>query len=575
MSVIKYFVIVALPLSLFVDAGCSSQSGTCNADGQSCACTDAGNCDASLQCTEGGCAVGEDSGSSVDAHLDGSADVYLDPGTSFYLSPSGNDDHTAEQAQDEATPWRTFAHAFSTMKQGDELILLDGTYAIANGTGVIGDEGAGSAQPPSGLSKTDRTVIRAQHGGGAIIDGTGATGGYAVMLGTKSQIITHVRLQGIKALGGIYLYNADYCYVSECGVNGSLLIGSNDHGDSCDNNLIEDSWIWGENRRGLAVSYEGRYNIWRRVVVRGDGEVESPAIGFTTYSSIDTLFQNCIVIDRLVTESVRYGDFASAQHDTGYLNYPLEGAAWHGCMSINSQDTGFHLEADAVQKPSHYLQDCVSITKQDVVAGINLNGDTGTIIENFTIHNTGTYIMALTFNDGSQPNNIVRSGIVKGNASHYGINQGHDVSYIDMFGTWDVSPYNACTCSSGCLTTDPEHDGTPASLKYPVRVEQGSALSGSAFGGSNYGATIIKRIGVAGSFYGDPGYDTVTSEDLWPWPNEDRIKQEMSVDYGSSDEQRGFCAPGTQLNGTDDITLTSYVWEYFGNPIPPQIYGEP
>ncbi|EKD27035.1 MAG: hypothetical protein ACD_79C00915G0001 [uncultured bacterium] len=63
---------------------------------------------------------------------------------------------------------------------------------------------------------------------------------------------------------------------------------------------------------------------------------------------------------------------------------------------------------------------------------------------------------------------------------------------------------------------------------------------------------------------------------LWPFPNENLIKAKMSAysyDNGNLNGKRGFCADGKQLNGRDDITLTSYIWEYLGNPIPPEIYG--
>ncbi|EKE15954.1 MAG: hypothetical protein ACD_11C00069G0001 [uncultured bacterium] len=36
---------------------------------------------------------------------------------------------------------------------------------------------------------------------------------------------------------------------------------------------------------------------------------------------------------------------------------------------------------------------------------------------------------------------------------------------------------------------------------------------------------------------------------------------------------RGFCASGKQLNGVDNITLSSYIWEYLGNQIPSEIYN--
>jgi hypothetical protein len=42
----------------------------------------------------------------------------------------------------------------------------------------------------------------------------------------------------------------------------------------------------------------------------------------------------------------------------------------------------------------------------------------------------------------------------------------------------------------------------------------------------------------------------------------------------SVDGSRGFAASGKQLNGTDNITLTSYIWEYLGNQMPSDIYGE-
>ncbi|HFD04843.1 MAG TPA: T9SS type A sorting domain-containing protein, partial [Firmicutes bacterium] len=36
---------------------------------------------------------------------------------------------------------------------------------------------------------------------------------------------------------------------------------------------------------------------------------------------------------------------------------------------------------------------------------------------------------------------------------------------------------------------------------------------------------------------------------------------------------RGFCKDTVQLNGTDERTLTSYIWEYLGNQMPDSIYG--
>jgi hypothetical protein len=47
----------------------------------------------------------------------------------------------------------------------------------------------------------------------------------------------------------------------------------------------------------------------------------------------------------------------------------------------------------------------------------------------------------------------------------------------------------------------------------------------------------------------------VSTQDLWPWPNEARIKTDFA-DYRS----RGFSA--------GPKTLTDYIWSYLGNASP-------
>jgi len=80
----------------------------------------------------------------------------------------------------------------------------------------------------------------------------------------------------------------------------------------------------------------------------------------------------------------------------------------------------------------------------------------------------------------------------------------------------------------------------------------------------------LKRYGGDGTFYGDAGFDVITDVDLWPWPNEDIIKTAFRNDFGTTDETRGFCAESSGLYG-GPITLTSYIWEYIGNPCPEEI----
>lgn len=90
------------------------------------------------------------------------------------------------------------------------------------------------------------------------------------------------------------------------------------------------------------------------------------------------------------------------------------------------------------------------------------------------------------------------------------------------------------------------------------------------------GAVVMKRYGVTGTRWGEPGYDQLTTENLWPWQYQDKIKavfrEVNNVPTGSNPSTnntlRGFAANGNGLYG-GPITLTSYIWEMTGTPCPP------
>jgi hypothetical protein len=116
--------------------------------------------------------------------------------------------------------------------------------------------------------------------------------------------------------------------------------------------------------------------------------------------------------------------------------------------------------------------------------------------------------------------------------------------------------------------------GVNPQIKYITREEPGTPVYGTASDGGNIGATILYEIGTTGTLYGDPGYDTVTSTSLWPFPNEAVIKSDMAtfsmtnpITGNAISGMRGFAAPGNGLYG-GPITLTSYIWEALGNACP-------
>jgi hypothetical protein len=475
----------------------------------------------------------------------------------YYLSVSGSNSANGTSS---GTPWKTFQKAFSTMAGGDELILLDGTYSEAAGTGYISYLGTGSGQPPSGTGRTKFTTVRAQNPGKVTVLGE-------LFIGRSTRKDSYIKIQGITFEGGGSLYNTSYNYIKDCGFHdstngeGVFGIGTNDHSQGNSYNLIEDCWIWG-NARLIASNYMADYNVWRRVVIRGDGCSTSncsgsgnPNVGFTVYNSTNISVQNVLIVDRiLVGSGNQYANFASAQHSPGSSLGPAE---WLGCISLKSPDEGWYLEADSANPNAVKIVN--SVAWDSGGEGFNLSMTTsGLDVENCTagVSRSGSGFRIVNFTSGTVRNNIAY------NSSLWGFNSVITPSYTDTYLAAN-GLYNQTTPTVGVKVTNPLADGTPVSLQYLTRIETGSALKGSGYAGADYGANVVQRYGTDGTFQGDSGYNTLSSTSLWPWPNEGRIKTEMSAS-----STRGFCAPGNNPTTGTPITLTSYVWEYLGNVIP-------
>jgi hypothetical protein len=471
----------------------------------------------------------------------------------YYLSTSGSDLYTGNS---ETAAWKTFAKAFSTMRAGDALILLNGKYSASNGTGYMNyNDGSCSAcaQPPSGISMYYQTFISAKNPGMVTVDGGTREG---LWIGRSYAKSSYIRIEGIKFEGGGKLYNTSYVTLKGCGFHsarqgsGSVFaLGTSEHSAGNSYNLIEDCWIWGKERI-IAINYRADNNVWRRVVIRGDGCSSgsctgsgNPNVGFSIYDSKNNSIQNMVIIDRILGGGSPYANFATAQHTDGsYLLGPNE---WLGCISLNSPDSGFNFEADNANANTHTLRNVISWNSAET--GVNIGANANNItLENITTGITGTGSDTLRVAPG------VSSGAVRNiialKSGRFGINSAVTPVYCDVYGSAD-STYNQASCTTGCKTSNALTDG---SLKYIARIEAGSALKGTGYNGGDYGANVIYRYGLEGSRYGDADYNTLTTAYLWPWNNEARIKADMAVDSA-----RGFCDPNS--------TLTTYVWGQLGN----------
>ncbi|MEP7155924.1 MAG: hypothetical protein ABI905_09125 [Betaproteobacteria bacterium] len=468
-------------------------------------------------------------------------------GTTWFISPAGNDSKPGRSAE---TAMKSFARAFSRMAAGDELVLLNGTYSVENGTGIIHYQGNKAAQPPSGKSPTQRTVIRADQPGSAIVKGT-------LFLGRSARKDSYLRIQGITFDGGGSLFNTSYVYIKDCGFHGSFGIGTNDHHEGNSYNLIEDVWIWASGQRIIAINYRSHFNVWRRVLVRGDGcgqrECQgsgNPNVGITVYDSNNVSFQNVMVVDRLLLAGDSpYADFAVAQH-TPEPRYYLGKNEWLGTISLNSPDNGYYMEPDRGQTLDPTIKISNAIAWNSAGSGFNLDREgTHDLLENLTASAGGDGIRvapALADKSGQLRNSlVVRAG-------RFGVNSAFPSSYMSIYGSTDQAVNRKqAPCERSCFFTNPRSDGQPPSLRFLLRVEEGSFLSARGENGKPIGAVIMRRYGRDGAYFNEAGYNTLTPDPLWPWANEERIKREMCADT-----RRGFCA---------SQSLTHYLWSQLGN----------
>lgn len=295
-----------------------------------------------------------------------------------------------------------------------------------------------------------------------------------LFVGRSTRKDSYIKIQGITFVGGGQLYNTSYVTIKDCGFDGAFGIGTNDHNNGNTNNLIEDVWIWAAGERIVASNYRANQNVWRRVVVRGEGcgtvscnGSGNPNVGFTVYESTDVSVQNMLVVDRVLSPTDEpYADFAVAQHTVGY---PFGRAEWLGTMSVNSEDAGYYMEPDDAIGPSIKISNAAVVNNS---IGFNIaRVDYSNRLENLTavINGSGDGIRVVTTNSSGTLINTLVTGV-----GRYGINSAYAPSYTSVSGTWS-SLYNQMSCSTGCYTTDPRTNGT---LLYPTRIESGSQLKG-------------------------------------------------------------------------------------------------
>lgn len=507
----------------------------------------------------------------------------------YYIAtaPSGNDSYAGSSA----SPWATTGKAFSVMAGGDTLIVRNGTYndRIYN--------------PPSGTPGA-YTIIKAENDGQAIFTSNTAQ----TMLDLRGR--SYVRIEGFKfeqnaVDGTANCVNIDagshHNKIMRCGFVKTPTTTNNNTAcvsNSGSYNLFEECWAWGGGRYKFlcygADALENQGNVYRRCVARHDREWTQgigPSAGFCNYQASNTTYQNCIVLDSDFPSWREYGSSWDAEP-----YYDRWNGAWffekgqkggfirmNGCIGLHFSEA-FVFDSPSMDNSNPYytagdlsFTNCVAI---DGYRGIPITQDRPRTVR--VDHCLFTQMSGRYF----AGNDIHGWGFVGGpvaapqasatNSIFYNLTYSNGGAILRALGANDYNCFYNNTVNRSNSTAG-AHDITainPAavSLKYPVRIEPGSPLKGAGSGGTDIGPDIMKKIGVSGTLYGETGYDTVTNESLWPFPNEARIRNDMRS-YPSNwpagnlpSPTRGFCADG--------MTLTRYIWESLGNTVPSQMTAD-
>ncbi len=446
--------------------------------------------------------------------------------------------------------------AFSGMKGGDTLIIRDGSY-----TGIENTIDTNHF-PPHGTDD-NWTVIKAEHNGKVYF---GDPNSRDNIFYVEFHNNAYVKFDGLVWLGPtVHIGAVSYLKFLRCGAGNNLI---NNPGPLFANNvshhiLYEDCYSWGSGRY-CNLSYKSNSIIVRRFVGRIDavntehnGKLE-PLGGVAFYNSSDCAAQNIIIID---SDTSNYWNVESI---VGALTCPNGGGknilfqgsiVLKGDMPANGQSTGY---SQVYRK---------NIIMWDIPAGVSTGGSSNySHITSGNIHSNsyyGTIDGHTDWSDSVDNSLFVNCFVQEGVLKHIGS------SHSNYFWNNQLNYNNTSSGANDITNVNPLIN----SLKYLPRIEVNSDLSGKASDGSDVGATVMKKIGVSGTLWGEPGYNTTTNEDLWPWPNEEIIQANMrTYSHPHISGYRGFCADGNGLYG-GPITLTSYIWEYLGNPCPAEICG--
>ncbi len=472
-----------------------------------------------------------------------------------YVDDTGTDSGNCTNPSSEC---QTLGYAIQQMNGSDTLIVRDGLYEQPNDAIVTAPSGTASGY----------TIIKAENDGGAVIN---------AKLSLKDPV-HHIQLEGIKWKGSNNdVITGNNIKIFRCAFEGgpaggnthNFNIGTNDDDRKARNILIEDSWFYGLGGRYTLLIIWASEVVIRRTTIRHDGGWDTaglitpgstPESGITIYNSENVQLQNVIVLDSITTsfqdaEMLRPRNFTAAFYNVSNEPDRYRNTRIVGSISFNNIRTAFGYDdgsnkVNAIIENSaawradnaegYFAGSALTISNKDQVEARNL-----TLINSQKSGTSNTTAVANWGENATGFLTIKNSIITNAPKGFKGSSESYNV--CDLISQQDCNTTNS-------YSYIPQSNG----LLYLTRIEDGSNLEVDGENGSTIGATIINRIGQSGTLYGEPNFDTLLNEPLWPWTNQARMVADFCSANGIQD--RGLCISGK--------SFTAYIWEALGSSCP-------
>lgn len=494
----------------------------------------------------------------------------------------------------------TIKSALKKLQSGETLVVMDGVYEGQDN--FIGLSDAGAVQHPASGTEKAFTTVMAKHPSKAVLK----NGAYVRLNGKWP--VSYVAFKGFFVEDGqmAAVGYGDSKEESDERHHHLKFIRNGVQGDSrspfnafrSDDILFENNYAFGGGRYKFA-SYQAENIVWRRNVARFDrGPVhDEPKGTYSVYSTLDAFLSNNLAIDGNKPDFVVTGELAGefttpttsgATRALFHRNIQLNSAFLFGNMDDQTGDSDVeHRDIISwdVKPDSRYVMSWGSAWFDHMTMGEvqprnfadqffngyhnNSRGVTNSILHNFS-NGDMFYSLRKEFDHETVGRQVERFGVDSVNISNF---------------TGELDPHLANENLASDLTNitklNPIQTNTnpKGGLRYLLRVEDESNLSGIGLDGEDLGARVMTLLGRSGTFYGDAGFDEETSIPMWPFPMESIIKQKFSEyeytgpTYSGSQYHRIETGVGTLLGARgfaiEGETLTNYIWGYLGEPVPP------